>query len=184
MIDGKFVFDKYRALKAHYTSSYDYFKYGGKMKPVKEETYLHHKDRFRFETLSRKCKTIDVAELHIAVNMFLNKKLWVRDLILDSAFDKTQEVKNRIDSISYTAQKEIDEMVNDHDSNLFYAYSRKIVSPETMAAIGKNYIDIWVENDLPGAKQLQKYVPFIQHQFELNKTYSVQVVMPNTLVIS
>lgn len=98
----------YLALKNHFTlDSYDYFKYHGKIKHVKKETYLARKDRFQFEKLARQCPN-NMKE-HMVAN-FLRDKTWVGDLLDDEAFDNTDAFVRINQSMSYTFRNEIEKL--------------------------------------------------------------------------
>ena len=51
--EGFDAYKVYLALKQHFTSNYDYFKYNGKVR-AGEESFLKRNDRFFFRKLSKK----------------------------------------------------------------------------------------------------------------------------------
>lgn len=55
MTDAFDVYTMYLALKQHFTSDYDYFKYNGRIKANKE-SFLRRKDRFAFHKIAKQQK--------------------------------------------------------------------------------------------------------------------------------
>jgi hypothetical protein len=100
------AYEKYVALKMHFSSSdYDYFKYSGKIKANKE-SYENRNDRAIFNKVCKKYK--DVEYTHILVSNFLyDSELWIGDIISDSGIKRYEEWKKRSQSITYTFNQEI-----------------------------------------------------------------------------
>lgn len=93
----------YLALKNHFTrDSYDYFKYNGKV-PVSKESFLSRRDRFQFEKLARKCADL---ETHM-IACFLCDKTWIGDMLDDDAYDSSQNLVKKLQSMSYIFKNEI-----------------------------------------------------------------------------
>jgi hypothetical protein len=87
----------YLALKRHFTSNYDYFKYNGKVK-ANTMSFENRKDKFFFYRLSK----MPEAREYILANMIENPGIWVGDLLDDKAkgiYDQWLKVK---ESLSYT----------------------------------------------------------------------------------
>lgn len=75
------VFKDYMALKRHFSnSSYDYFKYGGKVRGTTPDSFIKRKDKIYFEKLAKKFnKKTDIVNFFVA-NFSKNEKLWIKDL--------------------------------------------------------------------------------------------------------
>lgn len=69
------VLDTYLAIKLHFTSDYDYFKYQGKLKPRKG-TYEDRNDRGHIFILSRKYRSEEIEGLFVS-NMLRNSDTWI-----------------------------------------------------------------------------------------------------------
>ena len=72
----------YLALKSHFTSDYDYFKYHGKMR-VKEESFLKRRDKFFFEKIERRYKK-ELVPFFVS-NLIKEDNAWSGSLATDQA---------------------------------------------------------------------------------------------------
>jgi hypothetical protein len=104
----------YLALKRHFTTEYDYFKYNGKVK-ASQQSFENRKDKFQFYKLS---KRKDAKEFILA-NMIFDPTLWIGDL-LDN--EKAEEVYNewarKQQTLSYVFKNDLNELNDDFNSNL------------------------------------------------------------------
>lgn len=97
---GFVAYQKYMALKRHFTSDYDYVKYNGKVK-IKRETFLKNKQRYMYATFERKHKA--VMEEFIVANFVEHEdpsKLWIMDLNSDHAEEVYFAWKRRQNSLT------------------------------------------------------------------------------------
>lgn len=103
-------FDAYRiyiGIKLHFgSSSYDYFKYNGKVS-VKPESFQKRKDVIFYTGLSKKFKFEDYEDLVVS-NIKDNPKLWVRDLLAQNALDSLKRYQSYVQSFSYRMQSDLD----------------------------------------------------------------------------
>jgi hypothetical protein len=104
----------FNALKQHFTSSYDYFKYNGKIRANKER-FDSDKTRFFFEKLAKKKDC-----LGLIVSNFISRgtKLWIRDLLDDKSDEIYLQWKAKQESLSYNFKNELDALDDDFDSNI------------------------------------------------------------------
>lgn len=104
------TFCLYMALKNHFSSkSYDFFKYGGKMR-INKETFLNRKDRFQFQKL---CRLYDDTQMKdFLVANFVQSNEWVGKLLDDDAAQVYQDFIKRQQSLSYNFQNEINNAFN------------------------------------------------------------------------
>lgn len=101
----------YLALKRHFTSSYDYFKYHGKVK-ANAMSFENRKDKFFFYKLS---KRKDVRDFMLA-NLLVNPNVWAGDLVDDKAEATYNDWLKRKDSLTYQFKSDIVEL-DDEDFN-------------------------------------------------------------------
>jgi uncharacterized pyridoxamine 5'-phosphate oxidase family protein len=101
----------YLAVRSHFNSSYDYFKYDGKLK-VKDETFLKRNDRLSFAILERKYKKNDLIEM-MFVNFLYDKKTWAKTLGSKEAENKWMEWRKQIEAASHTFKGQCN-IINDH----------------------------------------------------------------------
>lgn len=171
------IYVYYLALKRHFTTDYDFFKYNGKVK-ASQQAFENRKDKFQFYKLS---KRKDAKEFILA-NMIYEPTLWVGDL-LDN--EKAEEVfvewTRKQQALSYVFDTDLAELNPDFNSNLvvedgqyprlLQLYNMKRVNVETLVIIDdlvKNF-RYWERNIsdpiiFPQIKRtVEKVRPFISY---------------------
>lgn len=100
------TFSLYLAIKNHFSQkSYDFFKYGGKMR-ISKETFLNRKDKYQFQKL---CRLYDEEEMRtFLVANFLQGDGWVGDLLQDDAEKVYRDFVKRQQSLSYLFTNDLD----------------------------------------------------------------------------
>ena len=94
----------YLALKNHFTSDYDYFKYHGKMK-VKEESFLKRRDKFFFEKIERRYKK-ELVPFFVS-NLIKEDNSWSGSLATDRAEQTFNEWKKKTQSLRYVFKEDM-----------------------------------------------------------------------------
>jgi hypothetical protein len=182
------AYKKYIAIKSHFSSNYDYFKYRGKMK-ITHETYLKRKDKFFFERLAKKYKDDEIEEI-LFCNFVSKDDFWIGQ---NDMFEIYEEWKKRIRSISYNLREEINRIndytiekqikfihlfkTGDNYPELLTLYSQKHISIELMSICDDifNYMNYWnkqYNNDLilqHQTNKIVKYKPFIIQKIDREK---------------
>jgi len=103
----------YLALQRHFTSSYDYFKYNGKVN-ASPQSFEIRKDKFQFYKLS---KHNDYKNYIVANMVNSDKKIWVGDLLNSESDDIYKQWSKKIQSLTYHFKQEIRTLDEDFDSN-------------------------------------------------------------------
>ena len=135
------VYICYLALKRHFTSSYDYFKYNGKVN-ARIDAFENRKDKFFFFKLA---KRKDYKDFLIA-NLVANPEVWIGDLVdSETANDNFMQWSKRQQSLSYVFGNELDELDEDFNTNfvvedgqyprVLSLYNMKRVSIETLVIL-------------------------------------------------
>ena len=83
MIEGQRAFQLFTALKLHFTTDYNFFKYNGKMRPVNEANLQLRRDYNQFRRIERRYG--DELEKFILANLITNENAWVSDLLSTEA---------------------------------------------------------------------------------------------------
>lgn len=178
----------YLALKKHFTTEYDFFRYNGKVK-ASSDAFENRKDKFFFYKLSKRSD----AKEYILANIAYNPEIWIGDMIGDKGESIYHEWKKVHQSLLYTFQQDINILDEDFDSNLLSkdgqhpklikAYLSKKICPETLIMINEvtgvfNYWDkklvdkvLWPDIK----KRCTKYRPFLS--VDKNK---VKTILVNT----
>jgi hypothetical protein len=166
------------AMKRHFTSSYDFVKYGGKMK-LSVDSFENRKDKFFFYKLAKRkdCKNFVLA------NLIKNPDIWIGNLI-DSEDANTcyQEWSKRQQSLSYIFKNDLEELDEDFNRNfvveggqypsVLKLYNSKKISIETLVILDDltncfRYWDKTINDTIvyPSInKVVNKYKPFVDYE--------------------
>ena len=172
----------YLALKRHFTSDYDYFKYNGKVS-ASLKSFESRKDRIFFEKLAKHHDPIGM----LVSNLLVNPKAWIRDISYTESANRTYEDwAKRLQSMSYSMKRELNELDSDFDSNILVEsgghaklvklYLSGRVSLETITVIATvtgclKYWDktmqdpVWEE---VGTK-IKNYAPFLTRRCDMDR---------------
>ena len=104
LTEGFDAYKTYLALKRHFTSDYDYFKYNGKVR-AGEESFLRRNDRFFFSKLSKKYNREELVDFY--VSNFIISNNWVGNLVSQESEDNYVQYKKRRESLSYHFDSEL-----------------------------------------------------------------------------
>jgi hypothetical protein len=102
----------YLAIKAHFSSTYDYHKYGGKMR-VTQSSFESRKDKYMFYKLSKR----DNIEEYLVANLFEKPTMWVGDLFDPACVTRCTEYMKRKQALSYTFRNDLDALLDNFDEN-------------------------------------------------------------------
>jgi len=103
----------YLALQRHFTTSYDYFKYNGKVN-ASHNSFETRKDQFQFYKLSKKQ---DYKNYMLANIIEKDGKIWVGDLFTKECEHIYTEWLKKIQSLAYSFKQEIKNLNEDFDIN-------------------------------------------------------------------
>ena len=175
-MDAFEAYKEYVALKLHFTSDYDYFKYNGKTS-VTPKSFNDRKDKYLFKKLGRKYEETIIKEYFVA--NFTANKLWIGDMDL-ATYSLWQA---RIQSIEYVFQNETENLLTQVEKpdiifncdkgnhpKLVKAYLGKKISLETLVIFEKLFhyrkrFDKEIKDAIiwPNvSKLIEKYEPFIE----------------------
>jgi hypothetical protein len=173
-VSGFDAYVDFLALKKHFTSNYDYKKYGGKLTRLKPETFEKRKDVHFFTKLGKRKDYHDF----LLANLSRNPKLWITDIVgTESAEIRYIEWKKIVQSLSYIFEQEIkclpDDMyegIQRYRPGLLNAFLFSDISLETLCilqdltqeVIAPPNNPVWEEIN----EQVANYTPFLSY----NKT--------------
>jgi len=110
---GYEIYKFYIALKRHFTSDYDYFKYKGRIK-ASLGAFEKRDDKYQFYKLGNR---IEAKEL-ILSNMLENPNIWVGDLFNEESESIRRQWRRRVDSLSYTFVQDIKLLTDTYDNDI------------------------------------------------------------------
>lgn len=170
---------EYTAIKAHFTSNYDYKKYNGKIKSANPAAFNNSNLKLFFQKLS---KHKDVQGFLVA-NFLEDSKAWIRDLAYSERAETVYlEWAKRIQSLTYTFTNEINKLNEDDFNENFIAkngnhplvlklFLGKDISFETLTILvdltgcdkylnkALKFDPVWEEVGF----KISKYKPFLQY---------------------
>lgn len=107
-------FTLYWALKLHFTSNYDYFKYNGKSKMTKE-AFEKNASKYSFYKLSRKYSYNDLKNFYVA-NFLHSETKWISDLLNAEAEDNYRKWQKVNQSLTYVFEQDIMHLLDSVDN--------------------------------------------------------------------
>ncbi len=107
--EGFDAYKVYLALRQHFTSDYDYFKYNGKVR-AGVESFLKRKDKFFFRKLSNKYSKNELVDFY--VSNFIISNNWVGNLVSQESEENYVRFKKRRESLSYHFDSELHWLVD------------------------------------------------------------------------
>jgi len=189
-MDAFEAYKEYIALKLHFTSDYDYFKYNGKTN-VTPKSFNDRKDKYHFKRLVRKYEDATIREYFVA--NLVNNKQWVGDMDL-ATYSQWQA---RTQSIEYIFQNDAENLLTQTENfdiifnsdkgnhpKLVKAYLGKKISLETLVVFEKllhyrKRFDKEIKDAIiwPNvSKLIEKYEPFIEADLSRCKKLLIEKV--------
>jgi hypothetical protein len=94
------------AMRKHFTTSYDFVKYGGKMR-LSVDSFEIRRDKFFFYKLSKRKDSKDF----VLANLIVNPDIWIGNLVdSEDANTNYTEWQNRQQSLSYIFKNDLHEL--------------------------------------------------------------------------
>lgn len=136
------VYKKYLALKQHFSqTSYDYFKYHGKVK-ANETSFQTRKDKYFFYKLS---KHKNVEKFLVANFVDGDKDFWIGEMRDDKVHKTYEEYERRQQALSYIFKEDLGKLKEEFNDNivvpenehpyLLRLYLRKDICIETLTLL-------------------------------------------------
>jgi len=172
------LYKEYIALKSHFNSDYDYFKYNGAVSATKDALTKRNDAAF-FYVLAKKRHPKEL----LLSNFVERNDFSPADFALKKTDETYYDWVKRVKSITYVFKKELDALLEDFDNNfkvkdgqtpyLLKLYYNKEVSIETIAILldltkSQSYWDKTVIDPMWPmiSNKIKKYIPFIRYKKE------------------
>lgn len=181
------AYQLYVAIKNHFQTTYDYFRYNGKVK-VQFTAFEVRKDKYFFAKMQKHSDPLGLLLAHFVDD----PSAWIGDIV---SFDTSQELylkwKKRQSSISYTYQEDLKKLSQDLDDSLRVVNGQHpkllklllgtTIYPETVILLNSqiNFFPYWEKEIMDPAiwpvqyNKLQKYKPFVQYDKQKIKKITV-----------
>lgn len=181
-LGGYDAFALYHALKLHFTTKYDFVKYGGKCN-VSKDSFMLRKDKYFFYKLSRKYSKEELFGFYVS-NFLENPKIWVGNLLAEDCDSIYKVWMKTQQSLSYIFEQDLNklfDMVENPDELLrvvdgqypllYTLYKQDDIKLETVIILNDimNFIPMWskkIDDDVifpDFVLACSKYVPFINY---------------------
>ena len=174
----------WNAIKLHFSSNYDYFKYNGKSN-VTKTTFSTRKDKYSFYKLSRRYSLDELKQYYIA-NLLVKDSQWIGDIIGQEGEENYKKWQKRNQSLTYTFETDtmylfdtvdMHQMLSVPDGGypkLLGQLMEENISIETVIIMNDlmNFLPMWerkITDDLiwpEYLKRIKKYTPFVLYQKE------------------
>jgi hypothetical protein len=182
-ISGLEAYQLYTALKLHFTTTYDFVKYGGKVNRANVKSFEINKGKFFFYKLSRKYNKEELFGFYVS-NFLENPKVWIGNLLSEDCDSNYKVWMKTQQSLTYIFDQDLNTLfdlvdkpdqllkVVDGDYPLLYnLYKQDTVKLETVIILDDimNFIPMWtkkVTDDLifpDFVRVCDKYKPFINY---------------------
>jgi hypothetical protein len=197
-MEGTKAYTRYLALKLHFTTDYDYFRYGGKTRAMTNESFEKRKDTFFFRKIERRYNDQELTDFFVSNFVDNNKTKWIGELSNIDAEKTYANWKKRIQSFSYMFEQdlliakdklhtgnpaELWESVSGAHPEILKLYLGKKISIETLIGsnVVLNYLPKWdreIKDSIiwpDVSKSICKYSPFI-HMNKIDLTKIIKKV--------
>lgn len=196
-MEGLKAYNLFTALKLHFTTDYDFFRYNGKTRAISESALTTHKAYHHFRRLERRYSK-DL-EGFIVSNMVYNEVKWPGDLVTPEAEKIYRDWKKVSESLKYNIRQELMFIAEDarmyheifksdggHPKLLKYYLGKKI-SIETLIAMNEalGFVPYWTKNIRdtivwPDVLRLMgKYRPFLRFDVPEIKRMMREIFLDN-----
>lgn len=101
---GYEAFCLYTGLKLHFTSSYDYFKYNGKVK-VTVDAFDNRRDKYFFHRIARKYNKEEFTDFLVA-NFLEDPGVWIGKLLDEEANERYVQYQKNMQSLGYIFEED------------------------------------------------------------------------------
>ena len=125
------AYKKYVAIKLHFQSNYDYFKFAGKAK-ASHHSYETRRDKHIFDRLA-KIYDSDQYELLLVANFLDNKSVWIGDVATDTGRQRYLALKKKLQSLQHHFKQDMLRIKEDIDNRVVLSFDQVfcVVSEES-----------------------------------------------------
>lgn len=168
------VFETYCALKAHFRTDYDFFKFNGKTN-AKPSSLQRRNDKYYFSKLAKNKNFKEV----LLANFVENESTWIGELVEEEAEEYYRRWKKKLESLTYMYQQDLSKMDSKFNDNfiakdgnhpkLLTLFLHKQINLETLVILEKivgfrkkwdlSIKEKYIWPDI--SKKIKSYSPFI-----------------------
>ena len=125
------AYKKYVAIKLHFQTNYDYFKFSGKAK-ASRHSYETRRDKHIFDKLA-KIYDSEQYELLLVANFLDNKNVWIGDIATDVGRQRYLALKKKLQSLQHHFKEDMLRIKEEIDTGVVKSFDEifSVVSDES-----------------------------------------------------
>ena len=194
-MNGLEAYSSYLAVRNHFKSNYDYFKYNGKIK-VNEDKFRTRRDHYQFEKLARIYDREKFIQYLVA--NFIQDEDYILGMSQGRAMMNHKKWQKNIESFNYQFKEDIQTLREYHSQfdSLFITgadgevhpfafklYLREKININTLVVLNKliNYSGVWSKQENTMLNDflfvLNKYTPFMYSYVSVDETKCKQTIL-------
>ncbi len=194
-MNGLEAYASYLAVRNHFKSNYDYFKYNGKIK-VNEDKFRTRRDNYMFEKMARIMNKEKFVEY--LVSNFISEEDYVLNSSQGRAMMNHKKWQKNIESFNYQFKQDIQTLkeYNSQFDSLFMTgadgvvhpfafklYLREKININTLVVLDKliNYSSVWSKEENTMLNDflfiLKKYTPFFYSYVSVDESKCKQTIL-------
>jgi len=194
-MNGLEAYSSYLAVRNHFKSNYDYFKYNGKIK-VNEDKFRTRRDHYQFEKLARIYNREKFIQYLVA--NFIQDEDYILGMSQGRAMMNHKKWQKNIESFNYQFKEDIQTLREYHSQfdSLFITgadgevhplafklYLREKININTLVVLNKliNYSGVWSKQENAMLNDfifvLNKYTPFMYSYVSVDETKCKQTIL-------
>ena len=171
---GYDAYKKYVAIKLHFQTNYDYFKFGGKAK-ASRESFDNRRDKHIFDRLA-KVYDDEQYELLLVANFLDNSDVWIGTISSEQGRQKYLSLKKRLQSLQYQFKQDIEKIRSSIDTGVIKSFD-DVFLPHSEDSTWPYLVDLMTQQDitLETFILMNKVLNFLPR---MSKTISEDLVWP------
>jgi len=194
-MNGLEAYSSYLAVRNHFKTDYDYFKYNGKIK-VNEDKFRTRRDHYQFEKLARIYNREKFIQYLVA--NFIQDEDYILGMSQGRAMMNHKKWQKNIESFNYQFKEDIQTLREYHSQfdSLFITgadgevhpfafklYLREKININTLVVLNKliNYSGVWSKQENTMLNDflfvLNKYTPFMYSYVSVDETKCKQTIL-------
>ena len=194
-MNGLEAYSSYLAVRNHFKTDYDYFKYNGKIK-VNEDKFRTRRDHYQFEKLARIYNREKFIQYLVA--NFIQDEDYILGMSQGRAMMNHKKCQKNIESFNYQFKEDIQTLREYHSQfdSLFITgadgevhpfafklYLREKININTLVVLNKliNYSGVWSKQENTMLNDflfvLNKYTPFMYSYVSVDETKCKQTIL-------
>lgn len=142
---GYDAYRKYVAIKLHFQTNYDYFKFAGKAK-ASRESFESRRDKHIFDRLA-KVYDDEQYELLLVANFLDNSDVWIGTIASEQGRQKYLALKKRLQSLQYQFKQDVEKIKSSIDAGIIKTFD-DVFLPQSEDSTWPYIVDLMTQQDI------------------------------------